>query len=319
MDNGSESLTIDLVKSYSAGFVSSMTSTSTLNRRLYFYLYVVFLPLGFAGNFLSFVLMVLSKQMRATSYSIYLAQLAVFDTISLSYYLLGWLNVLGYYLSLDEAIVTFESSIRCKLVEIFHDMGVEGGHFTVVIIAIERVFVVGFPFRAKRLCTRKHSKVVCGCCTTYVIGESIWRGTVPKYRPDFGCYFNAEDVPLDYFHGLTMYMLLPVAIVFICNAIIAKITFLSSNAFDAASDHKRAQTMKVTLTLFVISMTFLLFSVPLCVPLIILGAGLGDKQQLYALSDTTTIILGLNYGVNFYLYILTGKQIRAALSQLFCG
>ena len=71
------------------------------------------------------------------------------------------------------------------------------------------------------------------------------------------------------------------------------------------------------ITLFAVSVCFVLFTSPICVNSIITFiTGIG-RDMSNPWEHISTILFELNYSFNFYLYCLTGSKVRSEVMKLF--
>ena len=108
-----------------------------------------FLCIGTVGNILSIVT-VTNKHCKKSSYTVYLAGLAIADLLTLYFAILA--------IPLPETFgsnLTVRSALFCKLHLYFLYLFSGVSIWLIVILALERTFAVYFPFKAKSVCKPK--------------------------------------------------------------------------------------------------------------------------------------------------------------------
>ena len=118
------------------------------------YIAPIILAIGILGNLASFSVMT-SRDMRTKSISVYLAALAVFDTMSLhsSFY--------KHWYSLFASIaVTHKPDYMCKLELTLWLSPFVVNAYVIIAVSVERFIVTWFPYRSKVLCTLNCARVI---------------------------------------------------------------------------------------------------------------------------------------------------------------
>ena len=115
--------------------------------------------IGTVGNFMALGVL-LTKRMRYTSVNIYLAYLAVVDTVVL--YLSGfktWIRALT-----DWELLQL-SNAGCKIVMFLILLSLHVSAWLVVAVSLDRFVAIWFPFTSMALCTPTRARVLCAAIT----------------------------------------------------------------------------------------------------------------------------------------------------------
>jgi len=115
-------------------------------------------------------------------------------------------------------------------------------------------------------------------------------------------------------------------IITISNAIIVVQLIRRKNELRQLSQENSLDTFRLTLTLLAVSIVFILLTLPLgimyCIPDWIVYPQtveeLQREKKIYVAVSVFTLLDYINNGCNFWLYCLTGKQLRHQFKQRFC-
>ena len=141
----------------------------------------VFLCLGTIGNVLS-IITVTNKHCKKSSYTVYLAGLAIADILAVYMVILGG--------PLPESFgrnPIQTSTVFCKLQWYFLGIATTCSIWLTVILALERAFSVYFPFKAKTVCKPKNALITTtllavffsGLNSHYLYGMQIQSASIP--------------------------------------------------------------------------------------------------------------------------------------------
>ena len=129
-------------------------------------LFGLFVCVGTVGNILS-IITVSNKHCKKSSYTVYLAGLALADLLAL--------NTIVISYSYEETLgvnLTATSDLFCKLAMFISGLFSYVSIWLIVILALERTFVVYFPFKAKSVCKPKNAFIVTTLLVTFFIAFS---------------------------------------------------------------------------------------------------------------------------------------------------
>lgn len=219
--------------------------------------------------------------------------------------------------------------------------------YLVVALTLQRALSVLRPHRVHLMCTRKTTLAVIG---GIALSSSLIMAHVP-YGYDLmfegndtygfcghGSYeysnFNAETWV---YVELVTFAVLPFLCLALSNGVLswklvssvgAVARTLTTGRSEQAHDRKKKQASSTTVTVMVISLTFVAFNLPLFVHISIYSAqNLDARDQLdaeysgadYFFQSFVMMLLFCNFAVNFYLYCLTGSRFRNEFLMLFSG
>ena len=279
--------------------------------------------LGTVGNGL--VILILSqKRMRMTSSCIYMAALAVADTVVLWTYLFNMLSRLY--------INWISGPLFCKFLNYISSVSSQMSVWLVVSMTIERFIAVYFPFKAGKFCTTKNARIAILCILAFFLclgshefvttyfhpTRRICRHDVIKYAL-FLEIFNYVDASLSCY--------IPEILLFTFNfMIIAKLkkTYAKQKELtnDAGKD-KSEQAKQVTTMLLTVSLTFAFLMTPFAI-FYVSSIYFVDMRvpHTYAISalvhQITVLLIMINHTINFLLYCISGKRFRNELRRLIC-
>lgn len=296
---------------------------------------------GVIGNTLSLIVMK-SQSLRHKSYSHYLCALAVFDTITLIIRLVTTIN--EYYTGILNERGLFHSfnNIGCKVYNFFEHVSYLMSSWLVVLMAMERLIAVCFPF--KKCVIRQQSGAAASiCCLLLVIcfSQSFRLAMIENIPTDIDMDYRicaATDTYTEMYTSLNMYFyqwsltfFLPVVIVLVCNGLVLYQIFKVRRAIkqkDKNSRRTRAvnKNHKTTCMLLIVSFTYIGTLFPLLVLSTIIDSTIRLKDKTFAWSMYVTLgpflevcvaISLINYAINFFIYILSGKSFRMELRKIF--
>ena len=298
--------------------------------------------IGLVGNFLC-LFVVMQKHIRNLTTAIYMAALAILDTIVL---------VLG--LSQYWVILTFFphliSKAYCHTKFIVVNCVGNCAVWTIVAMTAERFIVVMFPLKASRLCTPRKTLNIIACISVLSVVKNfhyIWT-TDFTYNEESKSIICGLGVIrkgvwveiLHWFDGIFASFLpfiivatLNACIIFVLNRKRIKSCRLKQHA--GTNDNKsrternrRAKEIKiggrgVTAMLVSVSVAFLILTSPLFILRLCYRFVDKTSRHMHAIYILAFHIchklLYMNATVNFYLYFLTGRKFRRELKKRLCG
>ncbi|XP_078575049.1 putative G-protein coupled receptor 139 [Branchiostoma floridae x Branchiostoma japonicum] len=282
------------------------------------------LVIGVPGNVLSFVVM-MGPRLRKAPSSLYLAALAVVDTIFL-------LTSVGLQILHDEDII-HASDVYCKLTKfLVRSSGYLSAWITTA-FTVERYIAVCHPMRRSALCTMDKTRKVLLGMVLVVCSVSCLEFWAQVERENM-CVFRDPQTWLNItIYDMTAGRLIPTAAVGVINIVIV-IRVLQTqknrqNLSKCAKETEKRQN-QITVVLFTVSTTFFLLTVPQSVSVVYdlsshggLHGGLQDidEDTLFrkqVTNHTLALMFKLNFSVNFILYCVTGRRFREAFLRIFC-
>lgn len=263
------------------------------------------------------------KALRTSSVSVYMTALAVSDALVLVLdFINNWLSMeVGYY-------VLSSSNGFCKFHRFFFNVAYTYSGWLVVALAVEKVLVVWFPFRAKTLCNRRNAIIAVCLIPIPINGIYLYNLWAWELKEDGSCdmvprwvKFQSEVGP--WMSG-TIYSYVPIALLIILNSALcqklwaARKTRHSNLGIEKGGLQDRAER-KVTITVVVICSAYILLTTPLALFYIILfaaGEFINPGPEL-ALGEVLILIFGLlNHAINFFLYVVTSARFRIELAAM---
>ncbi|XP_044764663.1 neuropeptides capa receptor [Coccinella septempunctata] len=311
-------------------------SWTSLVETFQFYYIPILVCLGTVGNSISVYVFFHSKKMRHLSSSYYLSALAVSDTLFLLSIFMVWLRFFEIDVFNNEG--TCQALIYISAVCSFLSV------WLVVAFTLERFIAVKYPLNQRSVWTVARAKLVILSLVVFAIilyiplvylsaitdhsGTSIC-GIQPELA-DLAIKFNYIDTFLTY--------VAPVTIITFLNIWIGKILFhftkirrgmtMRGSRFGKASDSlklKYANTISqksITKMLLMVSTVFLCFNFPSYILRIVAylievkAVTVYPSYTLQQLQQWCQLLFYTNFGINFILYCVSGKNFRRALKNL---
>ena len=289
---------------------------------------------GIVGNTLSFVVMQ-SQALRHTSYSRYLSALAVFDTLTLIIRQVH--DVDEYYVMEEGGSVIFKNfdSFGCKMFNFTEHVSYLMSSWLIVLMALERLIAVCMPFRKVIIRTQTGAVVTIFIMLIAICLSQAFRVVMIEFSTDYHCgpsdsYLQLYTDLHIYFYQWSLTFILPVAMVFGFNGMVLYQIFKIKKEIrkeDKKNRQYRAvrERHRTTCMLLIVSFTFLGTLLPILTLTLICHivmkvkgpAAFGFFTSVKPYLEIATIISLLNYAINFFIYILSGKSFRFELSKVF--
>ncbi|XP_074650495.1 C-C chemokine receptor 1-like protein 1 [Tubulanus polymorphus] len=299
----------------------------------------ILLLLGTFGNVSC--LIVMTKNDPRVPTHLLLSCLAIFDTLGLY---IGLSRYWVFYLTDGIDIWTFSEAV-CKFGHFFVYYLLQCSSWILVAVTIERFIVTCAPIHAKTMTTTRNA--VIALVTMFIalfILNSHYFHTVELIitrKNETLCW--SEDLHNRLFLDrtwalidLTVYSLVPLVIIFVCNvSIIVKVRVSHrrtscGNARVVPNRQKRISSM--TAMLVTVNFVFMITTLPISIYVIVfyqkgkdyLHLEVKNSQNREQILDSNAILWPLlnllqysNNALNFYLYCISGPRFREQYSQLF--
>ena len=317
------------------------------HKALMLYVPPLLVVLGSLGNLLT-VLILCCRCMRKNSTYVYLAVLAVADTVVLYVGLLRlWLGEL-----MGQDVRDFADWL-CKAVNVLGHAASDYSVWLIIAVTVERYIVVCHPLKVVNICQGRRALGVVGILaliflalnlhfiwTVQVINFPVDGGLVPQCAGGDDYRYMIENVwPwVDAF----VYSFIPFLIIVFLNILIIRQVILAKrlrfnmtyeqsiqcrgkpgNKKDRRSSSTSHESSRLTVMLLCISFTFLVTTLPMNLTLIPITFGKTDKDsdirhllRLRLVRTITELLMYLNHSINFYLYCATGRKFRQQLCRL---
>ena len=297
------------------------------------------LVVGVIGNIVSIA--VLSRQrMRHTTTSVYLRLLAVFDTVVL-------------LVVLPRKLIYFHSSVEiknlnvfaCKFVSFLIPSSATLSWCLLSIITIDRLILIRYPVWAKKHCTRKSALVVSAILVSVIVAVNFhsilfqtlrWKEVISTANTTVRV--NARCIPISNRYSvfrekawpliiLVVFSITPIILQIVCNVLLARELVIRSQKRQASrslqdgNDKHERELRSVTRMLTVVSVFFVISSVPQCIQLTLqpyifkprIGHNIAKSLLLKAVIQ---LLMYSNNAFNFLLYTLSGNIFRKELWRL---
>ena len=282
-------------------------------------MYVIVFVIAVIGNTLTFCVC-MKKVNRQKSFMLYLAALAVCDTLASIYNMLVILNYVPSF-SLGDP------DLYCKLGGFLFDSARYSSSWLIVVISLERTVSTKLPHLVARVSSQyfgiKTISAIFAISLIFNIDTLFgWVGTTDGHI--IWCYTITGPYSLiwTYMSPVKMglfYSLIPGAIIILCNTVMIKAVFASSKVRTTISEKTAKKHRELLIIGVLISMTFILLSTPFPLFLTVTGK---TNYSLYTdvemlLYNMTWLMFNTNNAINFFLYVSIGSRFRQQLKELF--
>ncbi|KAL3859752.1 hypothetical protein ACJMK2_009950 [Sinanodonta woodiana] len=303
----------------------------------------VLLLVGMFGNVMSFLIL-RNKTMARISTNLFLAALAVADTIVLMIGLLRkWLAELTTIDAQNEA------SWLCKTINVLGYSSSQFSVWLIIAVTIERYVVVSQPLHASRFCNLTKAKRVIGLLALVFLVINMHFLWTADLRPEYvnnliqskrcDCAAGFEYVVKEVWPWIDalLYCLLPFLLISAFNFLIIHKTVRATTwrgehqngSLIKLEKRKSAKdnNFKITLMLLAVSFTFLVTTLPMGV--VMIAHNVWNQQQYHRdIHDLVRVklfgciadlLMYVNHSVNFYLYCALGQKFRTQVVRTVCG
>ena len=287
----------------------------------------ILLVLGTIGNILSLAVM-LRKNIRESTTSLYLSVLAIADTAVLYTGLL-----MNYVIKLSGYYIFDSSRFACKFGR-FTIYGLQQfDSWVLVNVALERVCAVFLPHKVKDIFTKKFatvSLIIQGLVIIAINNHFFYTYDLVYHAGEFqfcDIQLPAHASFIDYIWpwiDFCLISLIPFTIIISSN--VAIVCRLLRSRYKRRHLHVNSQVKMTSMTavLITVSLMFLVTTAPLRIFTITLNmnqhktANVYQKATLSLVSAILNMILYINYSVNFLLYCVSGTRFREELKAMCC-
>jgi hypothetical protein len=268
----------------------------------------------------------------------------VFDTFSLLIRQIESIDEYYVFHSAKPGVFQNFNSLSCKMYNFTAHVITLMSSWLVVLMAVERLIAVCFPF--KNAVLRKQNGALIAICVLLgiVLLSQSFRFIIIEHLlydqkfeiwdclagHDFIELYTSLDI---YFFQWALVFVLPVVLISVCNSMViyqilkVKKDVNREEEYLTRADNSGARKKtRSTRMLLILTFTYMLtllpvFSLTLIVDLSIKFSNISTARNVY-LTLTPYIDVGvaislLNYAVNFFIYVLSGKRFRFELKRLF--
>ncbi|ESP02781.1 hypothetical protein LOTGIDRAFT_156726 [Lottia gigantea] len=283
-----------------------------------YYLWVIF-AIGFPGNMASIITIL--RMPPLTSSTAYVAVLAAVDTLAIID------KLLFHQLTLYDVHIGVGG---CRVLYYFGSFFSMYVNWILVAMTVERFVAIWFPLKVGSYCNGRKAGTIMGVIAIILLLadlQFLWTAT--QHVSETGnvdCGFAAEYQTFIslywYWIDGTLYAIIPCILLFIFNFLIifgirrsGRIQKDLTNSKSDQMAEKFRQQRQITIMLVVVSIVFVMLTIPNCLFYIVKPYWTYQKnsydhakfvmtnQIIFVLSDS-------NHAVNFYLYFLSGKRFR---------
>ena len=260
------------------------------------------------------------KHNRHLSTCVYMSIIAVNDNIVLSVNFHLWV--------VENTALSIYTDTGCKvIVYLVHVFG-NFGAYEIVLMTLDQVIAIKLPHKSALLCTAERAKIlsVINLFTIFVFylpnidfTKSLNEDVCARYVKE-GWYVTIYS-----YMSMVVSPVLPVASLFVMNIIIIKTVWKSQRMRyinQTGKDKTKGTEVQLTIMLILVSSLFVILLLPFEIREIYYTvASKAQTPKQYAIFifalDVTFELYNVNYGINFYLYFVSGTKFRRDLLNMF--
>ena len=284
---------------------------------------------GIIGNILTLAT-VTNRHCKKSSFTVYLAILAITDTLFLlSYICTKWFK---FVYRIDVEITG--GPVMCKIYRFVSYLFPFTSAWIIVCLTVERWFCTAFPHKTKTVCRPKTAFIMAGIIIssfTVLCSHVFYGVTYSSVNTTVICNFINEDYEkfvFSFWNWVVQlsYYFLPATLIITANiATVIKVyrsqTFMASSI----SDLIRRRNRHILIITLVVSITFVVLTAPMAAYLALRPFLFKNVFFFYASSKEEQIFetigyigISLNHSINFFLYCVSGAKFRQELKSALC-
>ena len=274
-----------------------------------------------------------SRRFRGKSYSHYLSALTVFDSLVL---------IAKFVRRVDEmmmattgrqhGVFTTYGDAACKLHNFTEHVCFLMSSWLVLCMTVERFIVVVFPFKKEKFCKPRNALTIILITFAVMSYSQIFRLIIIEKNNGICTaperYLNIYVTLHIYMYQLVLKFMLPAVLIVVCNlTILYKIRQLRygiTRNGDTHNYNQHSRHNKTTFILLMISFTYVITLLPLVLLSMVIHISVKVNRtsamfmmlNLKNLNYTLELVSEINYGVNFYIYVMSGAQFRYELRHI---
>lgn len=290
----------------------------------------VCLFIGLPLNFLS-VLTIMNGSLKKLTIFRYLAAVSFADFFVVFGYVLKGLSQIFINVFSNE----IRNTLRCRLFSFFLNGFSQASALSLIGVTFDRYLSISFPTRVKTISTIKTSNIIISSIFFYSIGSSLFLIFVQDRNIRISlkiieCFPTTNGGLFFYRYLLKfsscIYVLLPTICFSILNILIIKNlrnhSKIKLNVIEKSNDERLRIPMKrLTIILFLVTITFLLFTIPGALFNIYLRCTFDSPFKITSLElflrEFFFFFNSVNHMINFLFYYICGKVFRKEMSKLF--
>ena len=288
------------------------------------YWFPVLIPIGLAGNTLSFIVMIKPNN-RKMSTCIYMAAISVNDNIMMFIcshdYLVSVVQIHKWY------------SIECKISASIFLFALQNETFQVLSMTLDKYIAIRWPHKAAVHSTPRRAKVITVglyiFTFVYNIPHLFLSGMIGEVCISYG--ISSVFSRVHSWFSFVLNAIIPFTLLIYMNFIIVK-TMRNSRKMFRTNDintgmNSREKAMKnaenqLTIMLLLVTTLFFILLCPAYFRFIYLLLAKRDTPPEYAISmilfQVTYKLYTSNSGINFFLYCISGQKFRNDLKEILC-
>ena len=260
------------------------------------------------------------KHNRHLSTCVYMSIIALNDNVVLSVNLHPWLEEnTGFHILTNSGC-----KIIIYLVHVFGGFGA----FEIVLMILDKVIAIKLPHKSGVLCTAKRAKIlsIINFFTIVIFylpnldfSRSVGKGQCARYVKK-GWYVTVYS-----YISLIVAPVVPVTVLFAMNIIIIKAVWKSQRMRNenqtVQQDKNKSTEVQLTIMLILVSSLFVILLLPFEIREVYYSmVNKAETPKQYAIFtfvfDITYELYNANFGINFYLYFISGTKFRRDLLNL---
>ena len=268
------------------------------------------------ANTLSLLVMTM-KHNRHLSTCVYMGIIAINDSIYLTLSFEKWFSVNTSLLK--------TSDLLCKLIIYLDHVFGTFGAFEIVLMTLDKVIAIKIPHKSALLCTAKRAILLSVINFFIMVVFYLPFLDFSKAIGNDGCArYMKKDwyVTIYSYLSLAMNPITPVIMLLIMNSFTIRAVWKSKRmrSGNQTGDQTKTKSTEVQLTvmLILVSFTFIILILPFEIRELYTSKAKTPQQvALFTfLFDVTYELTNVNYGINFYLYLISGTKFRRDLLNL---
>ena len=238
------------------------------------------------------------------------------------------------HLSTGAGIIASYGNTACKIHNFCEHVCFLMSSWVVLCMSVERFVAVNFPFKKDLLCKPRNATTVILVVFAMLSYSQIFRLIIiEKSDADAVCiapahYLHIYVIMHVYMYQLALQFSLPSLLTLVCNmSILWKIWRLRLMVAKHGTQHSaraRANRHKTTCMLLLVSFTYIFTLLPLVLLSVVMHIAVRTDpplaRRIYSDAGNARLLLELvaevNYGVNFYIYALSGSRFRSELHTM---
>ena len=292
---------------------------------------------GIIGNSLSLLVM-RSDALKNKSYSHYLCALAVFDTLTLIINLIATVDEYYMYFSLPGIFHNF-TNFSCKLYNFLSHVITLMSSWIIVLMAVERLMAVCVPFKKVLLRTQSGAAIAICVLLLVVCGSQSFRLVMIEHvtydesytikdclaGESYVSVYTSLEV---YYYFWTLLFAMPVGAVLLSNSLVLYQIFKVRNEFHKQKNNRVNSSVRTrqrsTFMLIGVAFAYIVTLLPTFLLSLVVDLAIKLESRETAIKvfialtpylKVTESIALLNYALNFFIYVVSGKRFRFELRK----